>query len=502
MEGNIIKFKKVTNGIHSSTRGYFNTELYNLALTENHTIPFEYSISQMDLEMLQNDFLKFKKVRYWNPDSTKWNWACRKMHQDYSQFLKTSPLTFEQAVHAAEKQTSPGYPWNLYFKTKGEVLSHDSSYLFIRQTISNIMSGDFSITLWNQTSPKLHEIRPKTKLLGPTPKVRTFMCCDIIFYLIGIMLYKNQNDSMLQAAYTKKWSAVGIKEEYGGWDHLAKILIGDKKTPNFHCFDVEAMEASLQVPLIGSIYELRNSNLLIPPKHRTPWYNLQLFYLRCLQFAYVIDPLGYLVMMYGGNISGQLNTLNDNTLGLEFGTKYSTAIHFDAYEEFSNYWDGLSGKLMGDDSIIREHPLLQHFISDMATISFTVKYESEPAPLTKSKFLNRTWSYSYSHGMYVSRPNFEKMMANVYFNKKSNSWRLTYVKLQALRVKFYPFPEHLHKVTTYINYVEKHHMNDMENEKELDSVLTFKATMSTNLPNDQIEFMIYGMRAESEILGN
>lgn len=498
MEGNFLKFKKVTNGIHSSTRGYFNTELYNLAQTENYTIPFEYSISQMDSEMLQNDFKKFQKYRYWNPDPIKWSWACRKMHSDYSPYMRTTPLTFEQAVQAAEKQTSPGYPWNLFFKTKGEVLEHDLSYLFIRQTISSIMSGDFSFALWNQTSPKLHEIRPKKKFLGPTPKVRVFMCCDIIFYLIGIMLYKNQNDSMLQAAYTNLWSAVGIKEEYGGWDLLARSLKGDENNPNFHCFDVEAMEASLQVPIMGSIYELRHSNLIIPPKHRTPWHNLQLFYLRGVQFPYVINPVGILVMMFGGNISGQLNTLNDNTLGLEFGMKYSTALHFNTYDEFTEYWDKLRAKLMGDDSIIREHPLLDHLIYDMSTIGFIMKYESEPAKITKSTFLNRSWAFDLSRGMYVSRPNFAKMLANVYFNKKGNSWRLTYVKLQALRVKFYPFPEQHHVVMKYIQYVEKHHMKHMELETNMDPIITMKAAMSTNLPNDQIEFMIYGMRAEQQ----
>lgn len=496
MEGNFLIFNKVTNGIHSSTRGYFNTELYNLALKNGHSIPYEYSISQMDIPMLQNDFKKFQKVRYWNPDPIKWSWACQKMHSDYSQFLRTSPLTFEQAVQAAEKQTSPGYPWNLYFKTKGEVLQHDASYLFIRNTISRIMSGDFNFSLWNQTSPKLHEIRPKKKFLGPTPKVRTFMCCDIIFYLIGIMLYKNQNDSMLSAAYTNKWSAVGVKEEYGGWDQLARVLLGDMYNPNFHCFDVEAMEASMQVPVFGSIYQLRNSNLQIPVKHRTPWYNLQRFYLRCLQFPYVIDPIGMLIMMFGGNISGQLNTLNDNTLGLEFAAKYCIAIHFSTYDEFSNFWDTIRGKLMGDDSIIREHRLIQHFISDMAALGFIVKYESEPALLTKSTFLNRSWAYSLTHGMFVSKPNFAKMLANVYFNKKNNSWRLTYVKLQALRVKFYAFPEKLAIIMSYIQHLEKNHMKDMEKENFIDPILTMKATLATNLPNDQIEFMIYGIRAE------
>lgn len=496
MEGNFLKFKKVTNGIHSSTRGYFNSELYNLAQTEQHQIPYEYAISQMDREMLCNDFKKFQKVRYWNTDPIKWSWVCRKMHQDYSPYLRTTPLTFEQAVQAAEKQTSPGYPWNLYFKTKGEVLADDSAYLFIRNTISRIMQGDFDFALWNQTSPKLHEIRPKKKFLGDNPKVRTFMCCDIIFYLIGIMLYKNQNDALLAAAYTTKWSAVGIKEEYGGWDYLAQTLKGEEKDPDFHCFDVEAMEASIQVPLFSSIYELRNSNLIIPPKHRTPWTNLQKFYLRCLHFPYVIDPLGILIMMWGGNISGQLNTLNDNTLGLEFPMKYCTALHFSTYEEFSNYWDTLRGKLMGDDSIIRHHRLLHSLILDMAVMGFIMKYESPVGKITKSTFLNRSWSYSLSHGMYVSKPNFAKMLANVYFNKKLNSWRLTYVKLQALRIKFYAFPEKYAVIMKYVMHVEQYHMKDMEKEIQIDPILTMKAAMAANLSNEQIEFMIYGIRAE------
>jgi len=497
MEGNFLKFKKVTNGIHSSTRGYFNSELYNLALGEKHKIPYEYSISQMDREMLCNDFKKFQKVRFWNPDPIKWSWASRKMHQDYSPYLRTTPLTFEQAVQAAEKQTSPGYPWNQFFKTKGDVLSDDSSYLFIRNTISRIMSGDFSFALWNQSSPKLHEIRPKKKFLGDNPKVRVFMCCDIIFYLIGLMLYKNQNDSFLQAANTTKWSAVGITEEYGGWHTLAQLLIGDSKSPDFHCFDVEAMEASLQIPVFSSIYELRNTNMQIPYKHRTPWSNLQRFYLRSLHYPYVIDPNGLLIMMFGGNISGQLNTLNDNTLALEVAIKYCTALKFNTYEDFSDYWDTLRGKLMGDDSIIRSHQYVSELIPDMKSIGFTVKYECEPSQLTKSTFLNRSWSFSPTHGMYVSKPNFAKMLANVYFNKKLDSWRLTYVKLQALRVKFFPFPDKYEIIMRYITHIEKNHMSDMEKE-DIDNTLTMKATLSTNLSTEQINFLVYGYKAESK----
>lgn len=501
MEGNVLIFKKVTNGIHSSTRGYFNTELFNLAHKEEHPIPFEYSISQMDIEMLQNDFSKFRKVRFWNPDATKWSWACRKMHSDYSRFLRTTPMSFEEAVDAAEKNTSPGYPWNLYFKTKGDVLADDDCYLFIRTAINSIMEGDFSFALWNQTSPKLHEMRPRTKLIGPTPKVRTFMCCDIIFYLIGIMLYKNQNDSLLDAAFTTNWSAVGIKEEYGGWHLLSQILCGDQTDPNFHAFDVEAMEASVSIPVFGSIYEMRNSFFIYPNGEFSRWRNLQQFYLRSLQFPYVIDPLGILLMMFGGNISGQLNTLNDNGFALEFWLKYSAAMHCNTYEEFSSFWNSIRGKLMGDDSIIREHKLIHFVIPDLSTLGVTIKYECEPSKLTKSTFLNRGWSYNPTKAMYISRPNFQKLLANLYFNKKLNSWRLVYVKLQGLRIKFYPFHNYREIINFYIAHIEKHHYIDMEKETFMDPILTWQATLSTNLPDSQIEFMIYGLRAES-ILGN
>jgi hypothetical protein len=51
----------------------------------------------------------------------------------------------------------------------------------------------------------------------------------------------------------------------------------------------------------------------------------------------------------------------------------------------------------------------------------------------------------------------------------------------------------------YISYIERFHYKDMEKETQIDSIVTMKAAMTTNLSNEQIEFMIYGIRAEAQL---
>lgn len=458
-------------------------------------------MSQVDMKMLMNDFMKFFRSRPWDPDPLKWKFAEKLTTHQNAPFLQAPVMTYDEAITHAERSKSPGYPWNKYFKTKGEVYDNPLANSLIRSTIEHIMeTGDMNIRTFHQSSPKT-EVRPLEKLVGDNPKVRVFMCCDILLYTVGIMLYKNQNDNFLKAWNTTNYSAVGCSLQYGLWHKLYSILTSGKPLEEalkliFYSFDIKAMEATLRSAVFDVIYRMRNSFLIIPPDKKYQYENLINWYFTCLLYAYVIDPKGFLIMMFGGNPSGILNTLNDNGIALQLYANYSTAIHHDTYEALLQFSKQIRAKMLGDDSIFQDHAYVKYFPTDVQSLGVEAELECPPGKITEQKFVNCSWIYSMKYGIMVPRANIEKMLANVFYNRKRNSWRLTYVKLQAIRFFTQVEPELDYQIRVYLQYIEKNHMKDMQEEK-IDEIITYDATLGQIKTQEELEFLMYGIQPES-----
>lgn len=458
-------------------------------------------MSQVDMNMLMNDFMKFFRSRPWEPDPVKWKFAEKVTIQQNSPYLQASVMSYEEAKINAERSKSPGYPWNKYYKTKGEVYDDPIADAMIRDTIDHIMeTGDMKIRTFHQSSPKT-EVRPMEKLVGDNPKVRVFMCCDILLYTVGIMLYRNQNDQFLKAWSTTNYSAVGCSLQYGLWHKLFAILTSGLPLEEalkivFYCYDISAMEATLRSAVFDVIYRMRNSFLIIPPDKQYQYQNLINWYFTCLLYSYVIDPKGFLIMMFGGNPSGILNTLNDNGIALQLYANYSVALHHDTYEELVQFLKKVRAKMLGDDSIFAEHKYIQFFPGDVQPLGVDAKLECAPGPITKAKFVNCSWRLSPKYGIMVPWANTEKMLANVFYNRKRNSWRLTYVKLQAIRFFTQIDPELDYQVRVYLKHIETYHMEDMRNE-DIDEIITYDATLGQIKTQEELEFLMYGIQPES-----
>lgn len=459
-------------------------------------------MSQIDMQMLMNDFRKFYRSRPWDPDPIKWKWAQKLTIQQNAPFLHASVMSYDEAVKSAERSKSPGYPWNKHFKTKGEVYDDPFANQILRDTITHIMrTGDMKVRTFHQGSPK-DEVRPLEKLMGDNPKVRVFMCCDILLYTVGIMLYRNQNDQFLKAWQTNNYSAVGSSLQYGLWDKIFRILttgltFEDALKEIFHSYDISAMEATLRSAVFEAIYKMRHSFLLIPPDLQLEYQNLINWYFTCLLYAYVIDPYGFLIMMFGGNPSGILNTLNDNGIALQLYKNYSLACNCQTYEELVEYAKTVFAKMLGDDSIIRNHKFITCFAEDIKPLGVDAKLECPPGTIITQKLANCSWRFSPKYGIMVPWANTEKMLANVFYNRKRNSWRLTYVKLQAIRFFTQVDPVLDYQVRVYIKFIEDNYSDHLRNEK-VDEILTYDATIGQIKTQEELEFLMYGYRPESE----
>jgi hypothetical protein len=242
---------------------------------------------------------------------------------------------------------------------------------------------------------------------------------------------------------------------------------------------------------------MRNDSLLIPPQCKKYYENLKKWYLKVLLYAYVIDPYGFLIMMFAGNPSGGFNTLTDNGFAQMVYANYATATHISDYTQLKDFVTRyVRVKMVGDDSLFRDHKYISSYCLDVAPLGVKIIYETTPGTILTQKLCNCGFLISVKYGMLIPSANMDKMLANVFYNMKRNSWRLAYVKLQALLFFTQVNPVLHYQVQVMIKYVEDHHMKDMESEK-MDDILTLNATLRQAKSSEELAFLMFGLNAES-----
>jgi hypothetical protein len=501
-----FRIKKVNTGILGEHYVPFNIELIKeakkLGLAE---IPMGYYPSVFSKELLENDFKKNLDCYPWFPDEEAWELTDQACDVIFSPYMSGVIRTFDEAISAMEKSTSPGYPYNKAYTSKGQMLAVSEEVEFLRECVDQVeATGEIDIVwtykgkdypirhIYWQTSPK-GEIRTVDKLLNPDRskrKTRTFMCCDVLMYIIGYMLYGDQNDSFLRMSDEKEWSAVGMTPFYGGWDAMSRYLLGgeNKNSCQFDCFDVSHMEASVNDNFFTRNYRTRNKNLHGPMT--TGVKNLMSFAFKQVTYSYVIGPDGWLYLIIGKLPSGWINTLVDNTMSLIRVGVYNLARQSKTVVEVLTKYYTIRAKMVGDDSIFACSPLLEKFIDHSYELGFTVKRECDPGLLQDSAFLNA--GFYYSNGMWFMRPNFDKMRASIFYLFKSKSWRLAYVKVCSYRMMCYAFKKYRDEADALLDYILKNHRVDMEREKSMDDKISYFSAISARMSDRDNEFLLTG----------
>lgn len=521
--------------MRSTGKYYMNADLYDYAKKSGFFLPTKHFISVVDLKKLDNDFQKFHNHYHWFPDDKAFRLAVAAFRRIYDPVINScKPISFDEAVRRAEKSTSPGF---LYKKeghfTKGDVLRRyhktgqeemalidtPTPYDLMKQKVEAVFAGVDVETIW-ETSPKV-EVRPIDKVFNINPdkeKQRTFLTMDTLAYIVALMLYSEQNDAMVKLAGTNHWSAVGSSIFHGGWDNLVNTVCRNPACKgNVICTDVSHMEASLNDNILLEIYKWRNAPLATHSQtyHATAWF------VRNKIYAKVLDPHGFLGVKIGVNPSGCLNTLEDNGKALTLVMLYHLAkilIKRHPNDTFNQLldklvylYDTLPVKNMGDDNImayldiwletIGESKMSQDervgLFESADDLGFEFTFETDaPTPINKAKFLNFGFAYNANHGMWTFVPNYDKMFANLFFNRKSDSWRLTLAKLNALRVMCFSDLNRRFELESYISYVWNNHDNDMKKETAFEAKLPYAALRTMYLPKHEIEFLIYGLEGK------
>jgi hypothetical protein len=469
---------------------------------EDLKIPFGYAPAVFSRQLLENDFKKNLQSYEWAPDERAWGIAKEAFRLLMRSYLFGGLQSFEWASNHADKTTSPGYPLNLKYKDKGSALIGEDALL--REIVEQIFTrGSFDVQFeykpgkfmrWNhvyyQVSPK-GELRTVDKLLSEDlskRKTRTFMCGDLVLYLVTVMCYGEQHDMFLSMASGAEWSAVGMTPWYGGWNRMAGYLQSRsgslEQPPNMWCFDVSHMEASVNDNIQTVIDRVRNESLVTYSR-------------RALEFVhetnvalYVIGVTGWLYLILGKNPSGKFLTADDNTLALMLGGLYTIACDCQtAAEVVRVYWDS-PAKMFGDDSVIQDRPWVHKMVERMRHLGFELKLECPVGPLRDARFLNA--GFWWSGSMWYFKPNFDKVRASIFFLWKSRSWRLAYVKVCAYRQLVYPYKLYRDEADRLLRYIITNHDDDMRNEKQLDATLSYESTRASLLSDARTEFLHSG----------
>jgi hypothetical protein len=148
--------------------------------------------------------------------------------------------------------------------------------------------------------------------------------------------------------------------------------------------------------------------------------------------------------------------------------------------------------MLGDDSIFEDADCLRDLEVSASEIGFDLKPEAPPGPLNLCTFLSSTFFFHIRKGMWIQKASFGKLMANLYYNFKNNSWRYVFVKLCAARKIFYAFEEERGQIDQLLKYVSERKDTVMRNERSLDDKLTYSAAMAQYMSDDQNSFLIFG----------
>jgi hypothetical protein len=452
-------------------------------------------------------------------------------------------LSLDEVISRVDRRTSPGYPWNLKWKTKGQAL--DEGLEIFRELIGQIMETGsieynfevrpgFVITLrhvYYMTSGK-GELRTVDKLLAVDPKdrkTRTFMPGCLLLHLVSLMLYGDQNDKMLSMAGEREWSAVGMTPWYGGWNSMATYLSSETEKPisdsesktvteclrdvvdgeekevqahadsgrSFMCCDVKHMESSLNDAVQTNINATRNECLAWGNDlmGRTPeskrCINMLTWYQEQSTQLYIIGVNGWLYFRTCVNPSGKLNTLMDNTLALMLVFLYVIACRVNSVAEVLAVYSRTPAKMMGDDSIVQYKPWLRDLITRARDMGFDFRLECPISPLADAVFLNA--GFHWTGSMWLFRPNFDKIRASVLFLFKAKSWRLCYVKVCAYRQLCFPYPEYRAEADKMLGYIYRHHDDEMRGETAMDARITYESARAALMNDSENRFLCTGL---------
>lgn len=270
-----------------------------------------------------------------------WEWTAR----HFGVYMRDAQIrSLETVVGQLDRTTSAGAPFNVCYTTKGELLDHDPGILDVFAKSWELLATD-PLHTYLCTNALKEEIRPSEKTAQN--KIRTFTAMAVDATVDGNRLFADMNERM-NAAWLVSSSTVGWSPMGGNWARLLEKL---SVHPNGYALDESEYDSSLRSYMMWGCARFRWTCL--SEEFQTPenLYRIKNYY-RNLVNTIIISPEGVLIQKLGGNPSGSVNTINDNTLILFTLLSYAWIRNVPDKEQTSlhEFLENVSMALCGDDN--------------------------------------------------------------------------------------------------------------------------------------------------------
>lgn len=210
--------------------------------------------------------------------------------------------SWEFEITALKKQTSPGAPWNMKYRTKAQALRDDRVLDFIgKEWVRSKTEPLSSLFVYNNKE----EVRTLEKVHAG--KLRGFTGADLVFVMCCDRICRTMNEKFYDSNLVTP-NCVGLCKFRRGWDKLYRKL---SKHPNAFELDESSYDASLFRAAMFGMVHWRFAMLSDQSAENA---QRLLNYYTDIVDSYIILTRGEVVRKHTGNPSGSPNTIVDNTV--------------------------------------------------------------------------------------------------------------------------------------------------------------------------------------------
>jgi len=330
------------------------------------------------------------------------------------------PNTFVDTADLV-KTGSPGFPFNQLFKTKGEVLEvfRDQILLYARFPFMNCSLGGQQRALVVNF--------PKVEMRKDGKDTRCISCFDVLVHIMTMVMSLDFNIQFYDGdkVFQRDWfSAVGLNKFSGGWNRLYMTLLdGMPEGTLALSLDVKSCDTSHKIHLqqFSKLFRLHCLELSGEFDRKTLLKYLNQLY-NIKNYSTVIDYDGTTYMHYGGVLSGNFDTIVDNTIHVMCDLLYAWySLAPSGYDSPAAFEKHIRVRVYGDDIILTATPEVQNWFTfeaiaaSLDTIGIKMKCNNSSGAyqeLHRCEFLSHT--FAQYRGMQVPVGNVDKHMHNFF----------------------------------------------------------------------------------------
>lgn len=436
-----------------------NTSLQAFCSERKLSVPDEYRLAKPNMPASMQSIAKYDRPQP-KPNAEAWDMCCEWVRRHFARFcMGSSVISLDQAVSECERGTSPGYPWNRVFHTKGALLDQHPEILvkFWEDLISISRKLE---PIW--TCSQKVELRAAIKLLEN--RIRTFTASPIEHSISLSRLCLDFNQRFYDSA-RKHWSFVGASKFCQGFHRLFQAL---NLHPNGMDLDCKDWDSCCFVMALMDQCSMRWEFLRHEDRTIDNQRALYRLYLDIV-YSIIILENGDVIRKNTGNPSGSANTIVDNTMILfrMFAYIYIRLARENNVEvDYESFMRDVAAALNGDDNTssvadsIKLWFNIPNIIRVAKELGFTVKSDTQEfRPVRDLTFLSQKWVFI--RGLMLPSPDTTKVLCSLKWGSPDDDVRWHLLRASALRIDSWCNLECRKFIQSYIEYLWHEYDDDL-----------------------------------------